>query len=67
MIGWMVGDVIKTPDEVNGLMQERLYVHSPRSVPPSSAIGCTPIAKRLAGIMPANCSDASTASAPTSN
>ena len=26
MLGWMVGDVINTRDEVKGLMQERLYV-----------------------------------------
>jgi NADH dehydrogenase len=25
----MVGDVINTPDEVSGLMQEKLYVQSP--------------------------------------
>ena len=29
MLGWMVGDVINTRDEVEGLMQERLYVDSP--------------------------------------
>jgi uncharacterized protein YbjT (DUF2867 family) len=29
MLGGMVGDVINTRDEVKGLMQERLYVHSP--------------------------------------
>jgi NADH dehydrogenase len=29
MLGWMVGDVINTRDEVKGLMQERLYVASP--------------------------------------
>ena len=29
MLGWMVGDVINTRDEVKGLMQERLYVESP--------------------------------------
>ncbi|HWF10545.1 MAG TPA: NAD(P)H-binding protein [Bryobacteraceae bacterium] len=28
-LGWMVGDVINTRDEVKGLMQERLYVNSP--------------------------------------
>ncbi len=28
-LGWMVGDVINTHDEVRGLMQERLYVDSP--------------------------------------
>jgi len=28
-LGWMVGDVINTRDEVKGLMQERLYVDSP--------------------------------------
>ena len=61
MLSWMVGDVINTRDEVKGLMQERLCVNHPRLVPPSSAIGCTPIAKRSAGIMPANCSDASIA------
>jgi hypothetical protein len=47
-------------------MQERLYVDSPRLVRPSSAIGCAPIAKRLAADMPANCSAASIASALTS-
>jgi len=30
VLGWMVGDVINTRDEVRGLMQEKLYV---RSVP----------------------------------
>jgi NADH dehydrogenase len=29
VLGWLVGDVITTPDEVKGLMQERLYVDSP--------------------------------------
>jgi NADH dehydrogenase len=29
VLGWMVGDVINTPDEVSGLMQEKLYVKSP--------------------------------------
>ena len=29
MLGWMVGDVINTRDEVKGLMQERLYVDLP--------------------------------------
>jgi uncharacterized protein YbjT (DUF2867 family) len=29
MLGWMVGDVINTCDEVKGLIQERLYVASP--------------------------------------
>jgi len=29
VLGWMVGDVINTRDEVRGLMQERLYVESP--------------------------------------
>jgi uncharacterized protein YbjT (DUF2867 family) len=29
VLGWMVGDVINTRDEVKGLMQERLYVDSP--------------------------------------
>jgi NADH dehydrogenase len=29
VIGWVVGDVINTRDEVRGLMQERLYVDSP--------------------------------------
>jgi uncharacterized protein YbjT (DUF2867 family) len=29
VLGWMVGDVINTRDEVKGLMQERLYVESP--------------------------------------
>ena len=29
MLGWMVGDVINTRDEIKGLMQERLYVKSP--------------------------------------
>jgi uncharacterized protein YbjT (DUF2867 family) len=29
VLGWMVGDVINTRDEVRGLMQERLYVDSP--------------------------------------
>lgn len=28
-LGWVVGDVINTWDEVSGLMQERLYVNSP--------------------------------------
>ena len=28
-LGWIVGDVITTRDEVRGLMQERLYVDSP--------------------------------------
>jgi uncharacterized protein YbjT (DUF2867 family) len=28
VLGWMVGDVINTRDEVRGLMQERLYVES---------------------------------------
>src|SRR5262245_41383704 len=29
VLGWMVGDVINTRDEVKGLMQARLYVESP--------------------------------------
>ena len=29
VLGWMVGDVINTRDEVKGLMQEQLYVESP--------------------------------------
>jgi uncharacterized protein YbjT (DUF2867 family) len=29
VLGWMVGDVINTRDEIKGLMQERLYVDSP--------------------------------------
>lgn len=29
VLGWMLGDVINTRDEVRGLMQERLYVESP--------------------------------------
>ena len=29
MLGWILGDVINTRDEVRGLMQERLYVDSP--------------------------------------
>jgi NADH dehydrogenase len=29
VLGWMVGDVINTSDEVRGLMQEKLYVQSP--------------------------------------
>lgn len=29
LLGWTVGDVINTRDEVRGLMQERLYVESP--------------------------------------
>src|SRR6266508_4539144 len=29
VLGWVVGDVINTRDEVRGLMQERLYVESP--------------------------------------
>jgi NADH dehydrogenase len=29
VLGWTVGDVINTPDEVTGLMQEKLYVQSP--------------------------------------
>jgi uncharacterized protein YbjT (DUF2867 family) len=29
VLGWMVGDVINTRDEVKGLLQERLYVDSP--------------------------------------
>ena len=29
VLGWMVGDVINTRDEVEGLTQERLYVDSP--------------------------------------
>ena len=29
VLGWMVGDVINTSDEVSGLMQEKLYVQSP--------------------------------------
>ena len=28
VLGWIVGDVINTRDEVRGLMQERLYVES---------------------------------------
>jgi NADH dehydrogenase len=28
VLGWMVGDVINTRDEVRGLMQEKLYVRS---------------------------------------
>jgi NADH dehydrogenase len=28
LLGWMVGDVINTRDEVKGLMQEKLYVNS---------------------------------------
>jgi hypothetical protein len=29
VLGWMVGDVINTRDEVKGLIEERLYVDSP--------------------------------------
>src|SRR5262249_50148106 len=29
VLGWMVGGVIKTSDEVSGLMEEKLYVQSP--------------------------------------
>jgi nucleoside-diphosphate-sugar epimerase len=29
ILGWFVGDVINTRDEVRGLMQERLYVEAP--------------------------------------
>jgi NADH dehydrogenase len=29
VLGWTVGDVINTRDEVRGLMQEKLYVQSP--------------------------------------
>ena len=29
VLGWMVGDVINTRDEVRGLMQEKLYVRLP--------------------------------------
>jgi uncharacterized protein YbjT (DUF2867 family) len=29
LLGWIVGDVINTRDEVKGLMQERLYVEAP--------------------------------------
>jgi NADH dehydrogenase len=29
VLGWVVGDVINTGDEVSGLMQEKLYVQSP--------------------------------------
>jgi nucleoside-diphosphate-sugar epimerase len=29
VLGWTVGDVISTRDEIRGLMQERLYVRSP--------------------------------------
>jgi hypothetical protein len=29
VLGWIVGDVINTRDEVRGLMQEKLYVQSP--------------------------------------
>jgi nucleoside-diphosphate-sugar epimerase len=29
VLGWVVGDVINTGDEVRGLMQEKLYVQSP--------------------------------------
>ena len=29
MLGWVLGDVINTGDEVRGIMQERLYVDSP--------------------------------------
>ena len=29
VLGWILGDVINTRDEVRGLMQERLYVDSP--------------------------------------
>jgi uncharacterized protein YbjT (DUF2867 family) len=29
MLGWILGDVINTGDEVRGIMQERLYVDSP--------------------------------------
>jgi NADH dehydrogenase len=29
VLGWIVGDVINTRDEIRGLMQERLYVQSP--------------------------------------
>ena len=29
VLGWVVGDVINTSDEVSGLMQEKLYVQSP--------------------------------------
>ena len=29
MLGWLVHDVITTPDEIKGLMEERLYVDAP--------------------------------------
>ena len=29
VLGWILGDVINTRDEIRGLMQERLYVESP--------------------------------------
>src|SRR5262249_2299221 len=29
VLGWIIGDVINTRDEVRGLMQEKLYVRSP--------------------------------------
>jgi NADH dehydrogenase len=29
VLGWILGDVVNTRDEVKGLMQERLYVDSP--------------------------------------
>jgi NADH dehydrogenase len=29
MLGWLVQDVITTPEEIRGLMEERLYVDSP--------------------------------------
>ena len=32
MLGWLVHDVITTPDEIKGLMEERLYVDAPPSV-----------------------------------
>src|SRR5262249_32779607 len=45
MLGWIAGDVINTRDEVRGLMQEKLYVRSPRSARPRSVIGCARHAK----------------------
>jgi len=45
VLGWMVGDVINTRDEVRGLIRTSSTCDHPRSARPSSAIGCARHAK----------------------
>ena len=46
MLGWVLGDVINTGDEVRGIMQGGSTWTCRRSVRPSSAIGCARTAER---------------------